>query len=151
MQRILGMLLHAFGLRRSDLTRHSDFVIRAFLHGLPGSAKWALILIFEKSRGGRFVKYSEVCTLHNSGDTMSELTDDVPSAGIVGDVGDANILKDQIDRMLQIIDSGLDALFPGVGTAREFADDQRQVCKMGLNVAKAATEGLKSLIQLRDC
>lgn len=48
------------------------------------------------------------------------------------------------DGALEVIDRALDALFPSVGTAREFRDDQRELCKLGLEIVKLTLNGFKA-------
>lgn len=67
-----------------------------------------------------------------------------PLAGLVHDVGNIDIPKNQLDGMLKVIDSGLGALSPSVGTVREFGDLEREACKIGLETLKAALNGLKA-------
>lgn len=63
----------------------------------------------------------------------------------INDVRNMDMSKDQLDRVLQIIDSGLNALTPTVGSAREFTDCEREVCKLGLNISKLMFQHLDSL------
>jgi hypothetical protein len=55
------------------------------------------------------------------------------------------VAKDDLDRVLQIIDGGLDALSPPFSTAREISDSERELCKLGLNLAKFALQSVNSL------
>lgn len=71
--------------------------------------------------------------------------DQVPGGGIENDALNPDVLKDQLDGLLQIIDGGLSALAPSVCTAREFSHQQRELCKLGLEVAHLVVRRLKLL------
>lgn len=60
-------------------------------------------------------------------------------------VRDFDVVKNQLDAMVQVINGGLDALSPSVGTARELSDSERDLAKLGLNIAKLVFESVKSL------
>lgn len=67
-----------------------------------------------------------------------------PPAGFENDVRDSDVLKDQLNRVLKIVNSGLDAI-PIGGTARELTDGELQCCKLGLNILKLTLQSLDSL------
>lgn len=71
--------------------------------------------------------------------------DEMLNTGLKHDVGNADIRENEIHGFLQIINSGLDALAPSFGTAREFTDEQREVCKLGLEVCNLVLERLNFL------
>lgn len=71
--------------------------------------------------------------------------DNVAGTGVVSNIGDTDMLEDQIDCMLVVVDGGLDALSPSVRTARELSDGQRKLCELGLKISKRVLNELKSL------
>lgn len=76
------------------------------------------------------------------GVTNTGLSNHEAFSGCIFDVRDVKIPKDQLNGMLEVIDSALGAISPGVGTAREFRDDERQVCKLGLELLNRSLKGL---------
>lgn len=77
----------------------------------------------------------------NTGNTS---LNNVPDIGIENNTLNIDISKDEIDRLLEVVNSALGALTPMVGTAREFRDDQRDLCKLGLEITKLALNGFKA-------
>lgn len=73
------------------------------------------------------------------------LLDHVANAGLEDDVGDVHVGEDEIDRLLQVVDRGLRALAPSIGTAREFSDQQREACKLGLEVCQVVLQRVKAI------
>ncbi len=74
-----------------------------------------------------------------------ESPDAKPLVGLVDNIGNVDVLEDKLHGTLQVIDRALDALSPVVGTAREFSDDSRKVCKLGLDLLKLALNGADTL------
>jgi hypothetical protein len=68
-----------------------------------------------------------------------------PPVGLVCHVRDSHVLKDQLNRMLQVVNGVLDAVSPSIGTARELRDGELEVCKLGLSVLKLTLQSLDSL------
>ena len=68
-----------------------------------------------------------------------------PSAGLENNTWDVDVLKDQLNRVLQVINGVLDALSTS-GTARELTYCELDVCKLGLNALKLSLQGTDSLL-----
>lgn len=68
--------------------------------------------------------------------------DDASGVRIENDVRNTDVLADEIDRVLEVVDSGLNALSPPLGTAREFRHGERELCKLGLEIAKLVFQRL---------
>ena len=56
-----------------------------------------------------------------------------------------SIPEDDLNRILKIIDSGLDAITLSVGTAREVSSSHLELEKLGLNIAKLVFQSINSL------
>ena len=78
--------------------------------------------------------------------TASELDDCVPQTRLESDAGDGYVLKNELDRVLQVIDSSLHGLAPSDGTAREISNDGLKVCQFGLEVAHFILQRANTLL-----
>ena len=85
-------------------------------------------------------------TLTEQQKTAAELQDCVPRTRFIDHAGNMNILENELDRIMQIIDSGLSGLSPRIGTARELGDDERKLCQFGLEVAHFVLNRANSLL-----
>jgi hypothetical protein len=56
-----------------------------------------------------------------------------------------DVLKNQLNRILEVVNGGLSALTPAVGTARELTDSEREAAKFGLNLCKLTLQSLNTL------
>ena len=73
-----------------------------------------------------------------------QLLNNMTNTGIENDIRNADVLIDKRDRRMEIIDGALNALAPSFGTAREFSDEQREACKLGLGLLKLSLQTLDS-------
>lgn len=73
---------------------------------------------------------------------MSSVDDKVDR--FVVDAGYTPVLVNQIDRVLEIVECGLDRLTPSVGSAREISHEAMEASKLGLEITKLVLNRLKS-------
>ena len=78
--------------------------------------------------------------------TATELEDCVPKTRLERDTWDSNVLKNELDGVLQIIDRSLRGLTPRVGTARELSDDGLKACQFGLEIADFVLKRANALL-----
>jgi hypothetical protein len=69
----------------------------------------------------------------------------VLDTGVEFNARDLDLGEDEFHRFVQIIDGGLDALTPSLGTARELVDLQGEFCKLGLEVCQLILKRLNFL------
>ena len=67
-----------------------------------------------------------------------------PPAGLVCHVRDMHMLKDQLNRVLEVVNGVLNTVSPRT-TARELRDCELEVTKLGLNILKLKLKSLDSL------